>query len=250
MRGLAGKRVLVTGGSSGIGEAIVERLLRERARVHLCGLEPDQVDQVLREMRGLGTVTGTACDVSQPDQVDRLLAAATGELGGLDVLVNNAGIAWEEPFLDLRLDSWRRVLDVNLTGAFMVAQRAAQVMVAQGGGGVVVNMASKNGLMGEENYAHYNASKGGLVLLTRTMALELGPLGIRVNAVCPGYISTPLSRSIDDPEFVARFVERNIPLGRTGDVDEIAAVFAFLASDECPFLHGETIVVDGGQLAQ
>ncbi|MNP54060.1 putative 2,4-dienoyl-CoA reductase [compost metagenome] len=140
------------------------------------------------------------------------------------------------------------MLDVNLNGMFYVAQRTARHMKEQGGG-VIINMASTNGLVGEAKYAHYNASKGGIVLLTRTMALELGPVGIRVNAVCPGYIQTPMSEAIDDPEFISGYVKNHIPLGRVGKPQDVSGVFAFLASDDAAFIHGECIVVDGGQLA-
>ena len=122
-------------------------------------------------------------------------------------------------------------------------------MVTNGQGGVIVNMSSTNGVEGELNYAHYNASKGGVTLLTKTMALELGALGIRVNAVCPGYISSPMSEAVDDQEFVEAYAREKIPLRRVGQVDEVAAAYAFLASDEASFITGACLLVDGGQLA-
>ncbi|MDR6550421.1 NAD(P)-dependent dehydrogenase (short-subunit alcohol dehydrogenase family) [Paenibacillus qinlingensis] len=163
-------------------------------------------------------------------------------------MVNNAGIAWEESVLDITPENWRRIIDVNLNGMFWVAQEIAKVMVRQREG-VILNMASTNGLVGEAKYAHYNASKGGVVLLTKTMAIELGASGIRVNAVCPGYIQTPMSEAIDDTEFVDQYVRDKIPLGRTGKPNDVAGVFAFLASEDAAFVTGECLVVDGGQLA-
>ena len=177
--------------------------------------------------------------------------AAVGEAEGrapIDVLVNNAGIAHESAFLDIALAEWRRVLEVNLAGMFIVAQAVARRMVPRRRG-VILNMASKNGLDGESGYAHYNASKGGVVMLTRTMALELAQFGIRVNAVAPGYLQTPMSEAIDSPEFVRDFVARYIPLGRSGRVGDVAPLFVFLASEAAAFITGQVLVVDGGQLA-
>jgi 3-oxoacyl-[acyl-carrier protein] reductase len=145
-------------------------------------------------------------------------------------------------------EQWKKVLDINLTGMFILSQIVCREMVKRRKG-VVVNMSSKNGLDGESGYAHYNASKGGVIMLTKTMALELASSGIRVNAVCPGYIQTPMSEAIDSPEFTARFVNRYIPMNRHGKPEEIAPVFLFLASDESSFITGQTIVADGGQLA-
>jgi 3-oxoacyl-[acyl-carrier protein] reductase len=135
---------------------------------------------------------------------------------------------------------------VNLTGMFLVCQRVARLMVEQGSG-VILMTSSTNGLVGEDRYAHYNASKGGVTLLTKSLAIELGPHGIRVNAVCPGYIVTPLAESIDDPKFMASYAEM-LPLRRPGRPEDVAGVFAFLASRDAEFITGETIVIDGGQL--
>jgi NAD(P)-dependent dehydrogenase (short-subunit alcohol dehydrogenase family) len=253
MRGLADKRVLVSGGSSGIGRAAAQRFLEEGARVFLGGLDPDEVDAAVAELSEFGIASGIPADVSREDDVSRLVRSACEALGGIDVLINNAGIAWREPFLTITPSHWDRVITVNLRGMFLVAQAVARVLVDQGGGGVIVNMSSTNGLGGEADYAHYNASKGGVLLLTKTMAVELGRYGIRVNALCPGYIDTPLNAAISEElggqDFADAYTSSSIPLGRPGRSSEVAAAYAFLASDDASFITGAEIVIDGGQLA-
>jgi len=253
MRGLGGKRVLISGGSSGIGLAAAARFLEEGSRVFLCGVDPAEVEAAVAGLAPGGEVSGLACDVSAEADVVRLTQAATHALGGVDVLVNNAGIARRDPFLAIAPADWDRILAVNLRGMFLVAQAVSRQMVAQGEGGAIINMCSTNGLAGEEDYAHYNASKGGVLLLTKTMAVELGGHGIRVNALCPGYIHTPLNEAIaagvGGEEFEAAYVRDRIPLGRAGRAEDVAAAYAFLASDDAAFIHGSALVIDGGQLA-
>ncbi|MFI0419614.1 SDR family NAD(P)-dependent oxidoreductase [Spongiactinospora sp. 9N601] len=261
MRGLAGKRVLISGGSSGIGAATARRFLEEGARVVLGGLDQAEVDRTVGELSTLSAlsgssgpaeVTGLAGDVSSESGAAALVDGAIAALGGIDVLVNNAGTAWREPFLEITPAHWDRIISVNLRGMFLVAQAAARHMVERGTGGVIVNMSSTNGLGGEADYAHYNASKGGVLLLTKTMAVELGRHGIRVNALCPGYIKTPLNSQISEglaDDFVSGYERDHIPLGRAGLAEEVAAGYAFLASDDASFVHGTELVIDGGQLA-
>jgi 3-oxoacyl-[acyl-carrier protein] reductase len=253
MRGLQGKRVLISGGSSGIGLATAQRFLEEGSRVFLTGLDEREVDSALAGLRQSREVSGLACDVSHEGDVARMMAAAQQTLGGIDVLINNAGTARRDPFLAIATRDWDQIVAVNLRGMFLVAQTVSRHMVERGTGGVIINMSSTNGLAGEEHYAHYNSSKGGVLLLTKTMAVELGSHGIRVNALCPGYIHTPLneatSASIGGAEFETAYASARIPLGRVGQAEEVAAAYAFLASDDASFIHGAALVIDGGQLA-
>jgi len=253
MRGLAGKRVLVCGGSSGIGLAAARRFLEEGARVFICGLDPAEVDTAVTSLReGGGDITGLACDISNEPEVALMVDAADAALGGINVLANNAGIAQRDPFLAITVADWDRILAVNLRGMFLVAQAVGKIMVRRGAGGVIINMSSTNGIGGEEDYAHYNASKGGVLLLTKTMAVELGRHGIRVNALCPGYIRSSLNTAITaglGDSFEADYARERIPLGRVGQPEEVAAAYAFLASEDASFVHGTGLVIDGGQLA-
>src|SRR6516162_2577484 len=215
MRGLSGKRVLISGGSSGIGLATAERFLEEGSRVFVSGLAEDEVAAAVAGLEDKGEVAGRACDVSLEGDVARMTDAARRALGGIDVLVNNAGTARRDRFLAIAPGDWDRILAVNLRGMFLVGQAVSRVLVEQGTGGVIINMASTNAMAGEEEYAHYNASKGGVLVLTKTMAVELGNRGIRVNALCPGYIRTPLnaaiSATIGGEEFEAAYVRARIP---------------------------------------
>jgi NAD(P)-dependent dehydrogenase (short-subunit alcohol dehydrogenase family) len=186
------------------------------------------------------------CDVADWAQVDRAFARVDDLLGGVDVLVANAGISVRRPFLEIREADWRRVLDVNLTGAFLCAQQAARRMTAADGGTILFT-ASTNGLTGHPLYADYNASKAGVILLARTLALELAP-SVRVNAVCPGYVLTPMQEAEYTAEMLAE-VDASIPLGRHARPEEIAALFAFLASDEGAYVTGAAITADGGEIA-
>jgi meso-butanediol dehydrogenase / (S,S)-butanediol dehydrogenase / diacetyl reductase len=243
MRGLEGKRVVVTGGTSGIGEATSRRFLDEGARVVALAVGEDEVATAAERIPGIEALR---CDVADAAAVEDAFARADELLGGVDVLVANAGISIRKPFLEIEEADWRRVLDVNLTGVFHCAQQAARRMVA-GGGGVILMTASTNGLTGHPFYADYNASKAGVILLARTMALELAPT-VRVNAVCPGYVLTPMQRSEYTDEMLAE-VNAGIPLGRHASPEEIASLFAFLASDDGAYFTGAVISVDGGETA-
>jgi NAD(P)-dependent dehydrogenase (short-subunit alcohol dehydrogenase family) len=182
------------------------------------------------------------CDVSDHAQV----AAAFARIGRLDVLVNNAGVSYRGPALDISEEQWAEVLATNLSGAFWVAQAAGRLMLA-GAGGVILNTASTNALLGYRHYAHYNASKAGLVSLTQSLALEWAPT-VRVNAVCPGYVLTPMQKAEYTPDMLAE-LDRRIPLGRHGTPEELAGLFAYLASDEAAYFTGSVIAMDGGETA-
>jgi 3-oxoacyl-[acyl-carrier protein] reductase len=244
----SGQNVLVTGGARGLGFEIARQFAAAGATLHLFDVDAELLTRAAAQLRTEGRTVFTAqVDVRQREQVERAVGQVEARCP-VDVLINNAGIARETGFLNISEQEWRDILDVNLTGLFFVAQAVCRAM-AKRRRGVVINMASKNGIVGEAGYAHYNASKGGVIMLTKTMALELADLGIRVNAICPGYIETPMSREIDPPEFVRDFVDRYIPLGRAGDVTDVAPAFLFLAGAGAAFITGEVLVLDGGQLA-
>lgn len=228
MRGLAGKHVVVTGGTSGIGAAAAQRFRDEGCEV-----------VVLARTPGPGVIR---CDVSDRLQVD----AAFEQVGDLDVVINNAGVSARSPAVDISPDQWEQVLATNLSGAFWVAQAAARRMLL-GAGGVILNTASTNALVGYRYYADYNATKAGVVALTKSLALEWAPR-IRVNAVCPGYVLTPMQEAEYTPEMLAE-VNSRIPLGRHATPEELAGLFAYLASDEAAYFTGSVIVMDGGETA-
>jgi NAD(P)-dependent dehydrogenase (short-subunit alcohol dehydrogenase family) len=244
MKGLEGKRVVVTGGTSGIGEATSRRFLEEGAQVVALAVGEDEVSTAVQRIPGLAAAV--RCDVADEAQVADAFEGVDELLGGVDVLVANAGISIRKPFLEIEEADWRRVLDVNLTGVFHCAQQAARRMDA-GDGGVILMTASTNGLTGHPFYADYNASKAGVILLARTMALELAPK-VRVNAVCPGYVLTPMQRAEYSDEMLAE-VNASIPLGRHADPSEIAGLFAFLASDDGAYFTGAVLNMDGGEIA-
>jgi NAD(P)-dependent dehydrogenase (short-subunit alcohol dehydrogenase family) len=243
MRGLRDKRVLITGGAGGIGSATAARFLEEGARV----LVFDRDAAALGRLDGDLALSGTICaDVSDPDDVGHAFQEIDRLVGGIDVLINNAGISIRHRFLDISPQEWRQVMDINLNGVFYVAQQAARRMLT-GGGGVILNMGSTNGLLGYPYYADYNASKAGVIELTRSMALELAPT-VRVNAVCPGFILTPMQAAEYTPEMQRAFAAK-VPLNRLGQPNDVAALFAFLASDDSTFITGQCFVLDGGETA-
>ena len=251
MSKLAGKIAIVTGAARGIGLACAKRFIAEGARVVLADIDERQGAS---EAKRLGDAARfVRCDVGAAKDAANLIAEACKAFGGIDVLVNNAGIVHGADFLDLKELDFDRVLRVNLKGAFLVGQLAARKMIEQVKAGkkpgAIVNMASINSTVAIANQVPYSVSKGGLLQLTRTMALALAPYGIRVNAIGPGSIMTEiLSAVATDAEAKRRILSRT-PLGRIGEPDEVASVAAFLASDDASYITGEIIYVDGGRLA-
>lgn len=253
MSSLAGRVAIVTGAARGIGRATAERLLAEGMRVVLADTDGAAGAQAAHELGARGEARFVACDVSDAAQVTALVDAAAEAFGGIDVLVNNAGIIHKAGFLDLTEQDFDRVLSVNLKGAFLLSQAVARHMVerveAGGRPGAIVNMSSINAVMTTPDQLAYASSKGGLSQMTRAMALALAPHGIRVNAVGPGSIATDMLASAMTDDGVRRAMLSRTPLGRIGDPAEIAAVVAFLASDEASYVTGQTIYADGGRMA-
>jgi glucose 1-dehydrogenase len=247
-RRLEGRRALVTGANSGIGRGIALRLAQEGASVAVNYLSrPEDAEAVVKEIENAGT-KGIAiqADVTNEQQVDAMIAQAAKEFGGLDILVNNAGMENKHPFLEMPLDAWRKVIEVDLTGAFLCAQRAARMMVASGKGGAIVNITSVHQIIPWGGFAHYCAAKAGLDLMSKTIAVELATAKVRVNSVAPGAIKTPINQDVwSNPEGLKDLL-RKIPTERMGEVDEIAKVVAFLCSDEASYITGATVYVDGG----
>ena len=274
MQRLQGKVALVTGAAraKGLGEAICRRFAAEGAKIVVSdvaradrGFLPadriggqDDIDALVESLRATGAeAIGCALDVREEAQVEAAIASARKAFGGLDILVNNAGIGYlMSPFVDMSAQQWRTVLDVNLTGAFLCSRHAAKLMIEQGRGGRILNIASVAAKSGSVQLAAYSASKHGMIGLTRSAALELGAHGITVNAICPNHVTTGLGsvqnelraaqRGQSVEQYLAEMRSR-IPLGRVGLAEDTAKACAFLASDEAEYITGEAMNVSGGQ---
>ena len=247
---LHGRRAIVTGASSGIGAATAERLGAEGCSVcvnYYSDKERGAADAVVKAVEGAGAHgIAVQADVGSEADVERMVSQTVEAFGGVDLLVNNAGIEKQIPLLQMSLADWEMVLRTNLTGAFLCLREVGKAMAAGGRGGVIVNMSSVHEFIPWPGFAHYCASKGGMKLLMETAARELAPDKIRVVNIAPGAIVTPINTFVlDDPE-AKHAVESEIPLGRMGDPEEIAAAVAWAASDQASYLTGTTIVVDGG----
>ena len=244
MRGLKDKRVLITGGASGIGAATAARFLEEGARVVVLDRDVEAGKRIQRELSALAGVVNA--DVARLDQVKAAFAQAIQMMDAVDVLINNAGISIRHNFLDITPEEWDKIVAVNLTGVFYVAQMAARHMMEKGSG-VILQTASTNGIMGYPYYADYNATKAGVIELTKSMALELAPK-VRVNAVAPGYVLTPMQRA-EYTDAMLEEVNRKIPLRRHAKPEEIAGLFAYLASEDAAFASGQVYIMDGAEIA-
>jgi NAD(P)-dependent dehydrogenase (short-subunit alcohol dehydrogenase family) len=250
---LGGRTAIVTGGGSGIGRQMAEGLAEAGADLVLCARKAERCAQAaaeIAEQHGVHAL-GVGCDVRDPEQVRSVVETATSELGGVDVLVNNAGTVWGASPEDMPLEGWQKVIDVNLTGVFLFAQAAGRVMIERGNGGAIVNIASVAGLQGGPpeimNTVVYNASKGGVIAFTRDLACKWAQHGIRVNAIAPGWFPSDMSGYVLDRH--AETLQRHIPLGRFGGPDDLKGVVVFLASQASAYVTGHTLVVDGGESA-
>ena len=247
MRGLAGRRVLITGAAGGIGLATARRFAAEGARVALVDRDLASLTASLEELEApAGPHQALGCDVSRDEEIDRALTAAVAALGGLDVLVNNAGFAPPDPSDTTEMAAFDAVLAVNLRGAIRFARAAIRHFLDTGTRGVVLNNTSVHDTIPKPGFLGYATSKAALAAATRTLALEFAHAGIRVNAVGPGATVTAINASWTNDPARRAIVSSHIPLGRPAEADEIASAFAFLASDEASYITGVTLYVDGG----
>jgi len=241
----SGKTAIVTGSGTGIGAAIARRLAAAGANVTLADKDEPSAQAVCAEIIAAGG-RAAACkvDICVPAQVQAMIGFARGRFGPAQIMINNAGLGLQQRFLETPLDTLRTMLEVNVIGTFLCAQAAARDMIELGGGRIV-NFSSHSGLLGSSGRTAYAASKGGVIAMTRVMAVELAPHGITVNAVAPGPIDVPRSRAQHNAERRDAW-HRAVPLGRYGEPEEVAAAAVFLASDDASYINGQTISVDGG----
>ncbi len=244
---LQDKVCIITGAGQGIGLATARRFAAEGAVVVVCDLRQAEVDAAVAECRKLGgpaqRTVGFTLSVTDRAQVDAMVAAVKAQFGRIDVLVNNAGITKDARLQKMTLEQFDAVIDVNLRGVFHCAQAVAPLMVAQGAG-VILNASSVVGLYGNYGQTNYAASKFGVIGFTKTWSRELGPKGVRVNAVAPGFVETPILATV--PDKVLEQMRSQVPLGRLARPEEIASVYAFLASDDASYINGTVIEVSGG----
>ncbi|GHO83529.1 SDR family NAD(P)-dependent oxidoreductase [Dictyobacter formicarum] len=254
---LHGKTALITGGALGIGQASARRLAEAGATIVLVDINPAAAQETAREIQTQGgQATAIYGDVSEIHSIDGIIQTTVETSGSLDILVNNAGIYPFSSVLEMTEAAWDQVLDINLKGAFFYAQKAAQQMIKAGRGGRIINISSINGLTPTRYLSHYDASKGGIIALTKTLALELAPHNINVNTIAPGEIITPGTSSVSSATLAKAGVTdmndsdflQQIPLGRLGLPDDIARAVLFLASDAASYMTGSLLTVDGGYL--
>jgi NAD(P)-dependent dehydrogenase (short-subunit alcohol dehydrogenase family) len=248
---LSGRVAIVTGGGSGIGRQMAEGLGEAGASLVLCARNAERCEQAAAELAQLGVrALGLGCDVRDPKQIEAVVRLTLDDLGGIDVLVNNAGTVWGAAPEDMPLEGWQKVVDVNLTGVFLFAQAAGRVMIERGGGSIV-NIASVSGLRGAPaevvNTVVYHATKGGVIAFTRDLAWKWARHGIRVNAIAPGWFPSDMSKFVLDRQ--GDDLARQIPLGRFGGPEDLKGAVVFLASPASAYVTGHTLVVDGGQSA-
>jgi glucose 1-dehydrogenase len=249
---LTGKTAIVTGAAGGIGLAIAQRFLHDGARVMIADVDHEKGEKAERDLAKLGKVQFVKADVGKRLDIHNLVAATIDAFGDIDILVNNAGIVHGADFLDLKEEDFDRVLQVNLKGSFLAGQAVARFMVEKvekgGSAGSIINMSSINAVVALPDQVAYSVSKGGVNQLTRAMALSLAPHGVRVNAIGPGSIMTDMLASVNSDAAAKTRILSRTPMGRVGEPSEIAAIAAFLASDDASYITGQTIYADGGRL--
>ncbi len=249
---LINKNAIITGGAGSIGSVVAERFLEEGASVYIVDQDQRAIDAIVKRLNvGSANIKGFRVEVTNERSVSQMVSSATSFFmnGTINILANIAGIAPFARFTDIKVEDWDKTIRVNLTGTFLTSRKVSEIMIKQGGG-VIINMSSTNGLLAEEGLSAYNASKAGVILLSKTMALELAKFNIRVNSVCPGFIRTKIQDEGGLPiEMIENYISK-IPLGRLGVPLDVANVFVYLASDESSFITGTEIVVDGGQICK
>jgi gluconate 5-dehydrogenase len=242
---LTGRRALITGSSRGIGAVLAAGLADAGAEVILNGRDTDALDRARDQLPGAHAV---AFDVTDPDAVEAAVRDVEGRVGPIDILVNNTGVQHRQPMLDVSLDDWRRIVDTNLTGAFVVGRAVARGMVARGQG-KIINICSVQTWLARPGIAAYAATKGGLAMLTRTMCAEWAPHGVQANGLAPGYVVTELTRPlVENPEFDA-WIRGRTPAGRWAQVHDLVGTLVWLAAPASDFVNGQVIAVDGGLTA-
>ena len=241
---LQNKVAVITGAASGIGLATAVKFAQEGAFIAICDLNQAGIDAAIKEVEAVGgQALGYVVDVTKPDQIAAVRDALLAEKGRIDVLVNNAGIVMDAQLIKMTEDQFDKVIDINLKGTYNMARALVDTMVAQGAG-VILNASSVVGVYGNFGQTNYAATKFGVIGMVKTWAKELGKKGIRANAVCPGFVATPILKAM--PEKVLQGMEEKVPMRRLADPTEIANVYAFLASDEASYINGAAIEVTGG----
>lgn len=246
---LTGKVAIVTGGYQGIGRGIAEGLAEAGSDVVVCARSYDRCAEACAEIQKFGVKTlPIQCDVTKTEEIEALVSETVNRMGKVNILVNNAGVGGNErPVIEMSDEDWDYSVNIDLRGAFLCSREAAKEMIKQGGG-KIINVSSVYGVTPVANMSAYCASKGGLLQLTKVMALELIRFNIQVNAICPGYFLTPMNRELFESETGKKVIKRSIPMGRLGNPDELKGTAIYLASSATDFMTGSAIVIDGGQL--